>query len=131
MNLHDYLQKTGSSQSELARKIDAPAVLVHQWATGKRRVPAERCPTIERATAGVVTCEELRPDVDWGYLRGATPPGEHAPRSRPSPQPACGQGAKSECLTVGLESTGAAVGLGGAGQGAAMKTDAGDVREVA
>ncbi len=32
------------------------------------RVPPDRCPTIERATAGKVTCEELRPDVRWQRL---------------------------------------------------------------
>lgn len=41
---------------------------VTQWLT--TGVPAERCPVIERATNGAVTCEDLRPDVDWGYLRG-------------------------------------------------------------
>lgn len=25
---------------------------------------------IDRESFGVVPCEELRPDVDWGYLRG-------------------------------------------------------------
>lgn len=25
---------------------------------------------IERETAGAVRCEDLRPDVDWSYLRG-------------------------------------------------------------
>lgn len=29
------------------------------------RVPTDRCPAIERATAGAVTCEALRPDVRW------------------------------------------------------------------
>jgi DNA-binding transcriptional regulator YdaS (Cro superfamily) len=48
----------------------------------KRRVPAERCPSIERATRAVaaskgdpsliVTCEELCHDVDWGVLREQT-----------------------------------------------------------
>lgn len=28
---------------------------------------------IERESGGAVTCELLRPDVDWGYLRGTTP----------------------------------------------------------
>ena len=40
---------------------------VHKWADGN--VPADRCPTIERLTNGGVRCEELRPDVDWAYLR--------------------------------------------------------------
>src|SRR5688572_26318372 len=44
------------------------------------RVPAEHCLAIERATREVakekcdptliVTCEELRPDVAWGVIRG-------------------------------------------------------------
>lgn len=36
------------------------------------RVPAEYCPAIEgetRARGEAVTCEELRPDVQWGVLR--------------------------------------------------------------
>ena len=41
---------------------------VHKWASSGV-VPAERCPTIERLTDGEVRCEELRPDVDWAYLR--------------------------------------------------------------
>jgi DNA-binding transcriptional regulator YdaS (Cro superfamily) len=38
------------------------------WSKPGRRVPAEYCPDIERLTG--VPCEELRPDVNWGYLRG-------------------------------------------------------------
>lgn len=41
---------------------------VHKWIA--TRVPADRCPAIERATGGAVRCEDLRPDVDWAYLRG-------------------------------------------------------------
>lgn len=33
-------------------------------------VPPERCIAIEKATHGAVRCEEMRPDVDWAYLRG-------------------------------------------------------------
>jgi DNA-binding transcriptional regulator YdaS (Cro superfamily) len=43
---------------------------VYQWT--KTRVPAERCPAIEAATNGLVRCEDLRPDVAWGVLRGNT-----------------------------------------------------------
>lgn len=38
----------------------------------RRRVPAEHCPAIERATrerGAPVLCEELRPDVAWEVLR--------------------------------------------------------------
>ena len=53
---------------------------VYFWMKGKRGLPAELCPAIERATrakaaeqgnAGlIVTCEQLCPAVDWGVLRG-------------------------------------------------------------
>jgi DNA-binding transcriptional regulator YdaS (Cro superfamily) len=45
---------------------------LQQWRTS--RVPAERCPEIEKATNGAVRCEDLRPDVDWAYLRATDCP---------------------------------------------------------
>lgn len=42
---------------------------VSQWKQPDRQVPSEYCPTIERLTDGDVRCEDLRPDVDWAYLR--------------------------------------------------------------
>jgi len=68
MNLLDYTNQNGG-QTKLARALGLSAVVVHHWAHGIRPVPAERCPAIERATSGSVRCEDLRPDVDWGYLR--------------------------------------------------------------
>ena len=53
----------------LARLVGVSGPAVTQWATGLRRVPAQRCPLIERATGGRVRCESLRPDVDWSVLR--------------------------------------------------------------
>lgn len=49
--------------------IGVTAQAVCFWRDGKRRFPAEHCPTVERATGGKVRCEELRPDVDWSVLR--------------------------------------------------------------
>lgn len=69
MRLDEYLRERGSVNA-LAKIVGVPAVLITQWKLGKRQVPAERCPVIERATSGAVTCEQLRPDVDWAYLRG-------------------------------------------------------------
>lgn len=51
-----------------------PQVISH-WTSGKRQVPAERCPQIEAATGGLVRCEDLRPDVQWSVLRN-TPSAE-------------------------------------------------------
>lgn len=62
-------------QSELARAIGAKQQHVWNW-LNRGRVPAEHCPAIERETrarGSPVTCEELRPDVDWSVLRGAGP----------------------------------------------------------
>ena len=71
MNLKTYLSGKRGRAASLARHIGVSPVLISQWANGHRPVPAERCPEIEKATSGEVTCEELRPDVDWAYLRGA------------------------------------------------------------
>ena len=53
------------------------------WRDGHRRLPAEYCPPIEKATDRVVRCEDLRPDVDWGVVRNShlrdgsdSPPGQ-------------------------------------------------------
>jgi DNA-binding transcriptional regulator YdaS (Cro superfamily) len=42
---------------------------ISQWKSSM--VPAERCPSIERATSGQVRCEDLRPDIDWAVLRNS------------------------------------------------------------
>lgn len=56
-------------QASLARSLGLSSPTINQWVMGVRPIPAERCPAIEKITAGAVTCEELRPDVDWAYLR--------------------------------------------------------------
>lgn len=63
--------KVVGTQKELAQRLGITPSAVNQWIT--TGVPAERCPAIERMTNGQVTCEELRPDVDWGYLRASAP----------------------------------------------------------
>lgn len=70
MNLISYINQKRGRAAELSRSIGLTPVLISQWANGQRQVPAERCPEIEKATLGVVSCEELRSDVDWAYLRG-------------------------------------------------------------
>ncbi|HIH5083937.1 helix-turn-helix domain-containing protein [Klebsiella grimontii] len=59
-------------QAEMSRKLGVSSPTVNQWTTGIRQIPAERCPEIEKVTGGSVTCEELRPDVEWRYLRGTS-----------------------------------------------------------
>lgn len=51
--------------SALARRIGITPGAVSQMVAGTRATPPDRCPAIERATSGRVTCELLRPDVAW------------------------------------------------------------------
>lgn len=54
----------------LAKSLGVSTQAVCFWRDGLRSIPADKCPSIERLTAGAVRCEDLRPDVDWAYLRG-------------------------------------------------------------
>ena len=73
MTLTEYLNRRGAV-NQLSVATGLNPVLISQWKTGARRVPAEHCPDIERATDGQVRCEDLRPDVDWAYLRATNCP---------------------------------------------------------
>ena len=66
MTLNDWLeaQELGARR-RLAEAVGAHAADMSFWANGTRAVPAHRCLAIERATAGEVTAEELRPDLTW------------------------------------------------------------------
>lgn len=89
MNLPEYFTSEPGAQVRLAKELGVPAPLISQWKTGERRVPAERCPLIERATGGLVRCEDLRPDVAWDVLRLQAEPAAAATTSEAT---AAGQG---------------------------------------
>lgn len=57
------------SKSAVARYFGILPYAVSKWQHSG--VPAERCPDIEKLTKGKVTCEELRPDVNWSVLRNS------------------------------------------------------------
>ncbi|EDW2054875.1 helix-turn-helix domain-containing protein [Salmonella enterica subsp. enterica] len=60
-------------QASMARYLGVTSPTINQWVKGKRQIPAARCPSIEKVTNGEVTCEDLRPDVNWSFLRGTHP----------------------------------------------------------
>ena len=70
MELKAFLSERNSVMRLAAALGIAPSV-VSQWKNGVRQVPAEHCPSVEKATNGAVRCEDLRPDVDWAYLRNS------------------------------------------------------------
>jgi DNA-binding transcriptional regulator YdaS (Cro superfamily) len=59
-----------NSPTKVAAALGEPVQRQHveHWLRAGR-VPAERCPLIERATNGRIRCEDLRPDVAWDVLR--------------------------------------------------------------
>ena len=56
--------------SELSSILGVAPQVVTNWRV--RGVPVERCIDLEKATDGAVRCEDIRPDLDWSYLRGTT-----------------------------------------------------------
>lgn len=68
-------------QAGLAAELGVKPQNVWNWLNRSNgTVPAEYCPAIERVTmkrGQPVTCEQLRPDVEWAVLR-ATPEPSHA-----------------------------------------------------
>jgi len=70
VKLSAYLERDcKGAAARLARRIGVTPVLISQWRAGSRPIPVARCLDIERATSGSVCCEDLRPDIDWSYLR--------------------------------------------------------------
>jgi DNA-binding transcriptional regulator YdaS (Cro superfamily) len=68
--------EAAGGQTALAKSIGVVQQLVWNWLNrSEGRVPAEHCIAIERATGGAVRCEDLRPDIEWGVLRGTLPQG--------------------------------------------------------
>lgn len=65
MKLKRYCELNRGAQARIARQLGVPSQLVWQWQDERRPVPENRCPLIELATAGEVTCEELRSDIAW------------------------------------------------------------------
>lgn len=65
MNLSEYLAQEGrGTAAKLAEAIGAYSSDVSDWAGARRPVPIKFAVAIERATGGIVSRRDLRPD-DW------------------------------------------------------------------
>ncbi|WP_312800009.1 YdaS family helix-turn-helix protein [Pseudomonas sp.] len=74
MNLHEYIKPLAKADlDDLAARCGTSAGQLKQIAYGNRRPNASLAINIERETKASVTCEELRPDIDWAYLRNTQP----------------------------------------------------------
>lgn len=72
MSLHAYIKILDKAKlAGLAARCETTAGQLKQIAYGNRRASVPLAVSLERETQGTVTCEQLRPDVDWAYLRGS------------------------------------------------------------
>jgi len=72
MNLHDYIKPLDKQALEIfATRCGTTVGQLRQVAYGYRRPGAALAIGIERESLRAVSCEEMRPDIDWAYLRGS------------------------------------------------------------
>lgn len=74
MNLHEYIKPFDKQKLDsFATSCGTTAGQLKQVAYGYRRPGAALAICIERESCRAVTCEDMRPDIDWGYLRSTEP----------------------------------------------------------
>ncbi len=74
MTLNEYLKSlTKNEINNFAAKCRTTKGQLKQVALGNRRAGESLAINIERETSGQIRCEELRPDVDWAYIRSTNP----------------------------------------------------------
>ena len=74
MTLSDFIKSMSKVEREaFAERCGTTDGQLKQVAGGYRRCGESLAINIERESAGLVTCEELRPDVDWAYIRATAP----------------------------------------------------------
>ena len=64
--------------AKVSRACGVSVQAVCFWRDGLRTLPADQCITLEKLNQGRIRCEDLRPDVDWAYLRAIQSPQELA-----------------------------------------------------
>ncbi len=70
MDLKTYLADLTAEQREaFAKSCDSTAGHLRNVSYGYRSCAEKLCIAIERESGGAVRCEDLRPDVDWAFLR--------------------------------------------------------------
>jgi DNA-binding transcriptional regulator YdaS (Cro superfamily) len=70
MSLHTYISGLDKAALEgFAKRCLTSVGQLKQVAYGNRRASAGLAVGIERETGAVITCEQLRSDIDWAYVR--------------------------------------------------------------
>lgn len=74
MSLKSYLKSLPPDKREaFAGACETSVGQLTQVALGHRRAGESLAINIERESGGAIRCEDLRPDVDWAYLRNTKP----------------------------------------------------------
>lgn len=69
--LRKYLNSLSSIELQVfAAKCGTSIGYMRKAISIKQDLAERLCINIDRESNGVVRCEDLRPDVDWAYLRG-------------------------------------------------------------
>lgn len=72
MKLHEYVSsKPPGESARMAKHLGVSASFVSQMVSEKSRVPDRLLAKVIGFCNGAVRCEDLRPDVDWAFLRGS------------------------------------------------------------
>lgn len=82
MELADYLAANRGRAVRLAAACNSTSSFISQLAAKRRQVPDGMCPSVERATDGLITCESLRTDIAW--VRIPDPDWPWHPAGRPA-----------------------------------------------
>lgn len=67
-----------AERDPFARRCGTTLNYLRKAASAGQRLGESLCIAIERESGRGVFCEQIRPDVDWAYLRGTTPAPLHA-----------------------------------------------------
>ncbi|MCR4158802.1 helix-turn-helix domain-containing protein [Kerstersia gyiorum] len=64
-------------QDDYARRCGTTVSYLRKAASIGQRLGEGLCISLDRESCGQVSCESLRPDVDWAYLRAGRPVAVH------------------------------------------------------
>ena len=79
MDLKTFIKSLPADDREpFAARCDTSFAHLRNIAYGLKTSGESLCINIERESNGIVRCEDLRPDVDWAYLRGTSKPSKKA-----------------------------------------------------
>ena len=68
------LSLPAADRDDFAARCETTYAHLRNIAYGFRQAGEKLCIAIERESQGAVRCEDLRPDVDWAFLRGTPKP---------------------------------------------------------